>query len=420
MRALIVTIGDEILIGQTIDTNSAWIAQELELIGVSVDRILSIHDTEEDILEGIDLGFQKFDLTILTGGLGPTKDDLTKITIAKYFNVDLEYRDELFQMVKSHFDNLGYPMPDTNNGQAYVPSNCRHFLNHKGTAAGMWFEKNNKVLISMPGVPYEMKGLMSNGIIEAIKKHFNAPPIGHALVMTQGIGESSIMKLIEDIEDDILAAGLSLAYLPSPGQVKLRISGYERKVPNFQQKLFEFKNSLADRLSKYVFGFDGISIEEAIYQLFAANEYTLASAESCTGGFIAHKITSVPGSSAFFKGSIVAYDNSIKINQLNVLPIDVDTFGAVSKVVVEQMAANVRTTFKTDFAVATSGIAGPSGGTALKPVGTVWIAIASKSKVYSKRFFFGPNRERNILVATLTAMTFLRKIVLKEEENFEK
>lgn len=417
MKVLVVTIGDEILIGQTIDTNSAWLAKELHSIGVGIDEILSIHDTEDDILNVLEYGVRKFDLVLVTGGLGPTKDDLTKDVFAKFLGVNLVFHQEISDVVKAHFKALSYKMPESNMGQAYLPEGCRYFINNHGTAPGMWFEKDKTVFISMPGVPYEMKGLMQDGILDAIKTHFNRPKIVHETILTQGIGESALMEIISEWEDALKNAGLSLAYLPSPGLVKLRISGSEANVHGVQEKVEYFKEKLRNLIPQYIFGYNEDTIEMVLGGILREHGKTLATAESCTGGRIASMLTSVPGASGYFKGSIVAYSNHVKTKFLQVPEQDLQDFGAVSKPVAEQMAVGALNAFDTDFAIASTGIAGPDGGTLHKEVGTVWIALASKDRVVSKRFLFGNQRERNIHKSALMALNMLRKEILNKSLN---
>jgi len=404
MISAIVTIGDELLIGQVIDTNSSWIAQQLNLIGVKVEERVSVADDVEAIKNVLNRLLLKVDYIFITGGLGPTKDDITKHTLTQYFDDELVLHQGALENVKKLFKAFGREVNKVNELQAMQPSKAKIIINSNGTASGMWFTKNAKSVISMPGVPFEMKGMMMDTILPEIQKQNNIQ-IFHKTICTQGIGESVLAERIADIEND-LPQNIKLAYLPSPGQVRLRLSAYGNVAEN---EVNVFVQRIVERVRDYVFGFDNVVLQEVIGELLKQKGKTLATAESCTGGYIAHLITSVPGSSTYFKGSVVSYANEIKVNELGVNEKDIQQFGAVSKQVVEQMALGVLNKMKVDYAIATSGIAGPEGGTTEKPVGLVWIAVASKDGIFSKDFKFGDNRERNIQRAALTALNFLRK-----------
>lgn len=404
MISAIVTIGDELLIGQVIDTNSSWIAQQLNFIGIKVEERVSVADDANAIRATLDRLLQRVDYIFITGGLGPTKDDITKHTLTQYFGDVLVNHQPSLDNIERMFKAYGRTVNPVNIQQAMLPSKARIVVNKNGTAAGMWFQKDGKSVISMPGVPYEMKGMMSDEILPAIQQENNIT-IYHKTICTQGIGESWLAERIEDIENE-LPAYIKLAYLPAPAQVRLRLSAYgEAK----ESELNVFLNRIVERVGDYVYGFDTDTLPVVIGRILRDKGNTLAVAESCTGGYISHLITSIPGSSAYFKGAVVSYANEIKINQLNVEEDLLHKHGAVSKEVVEQMALGVLKNLKSDFAMATSGIAGPDGGSAEKPVGLVWIAVASKDGIFSKEFKFGDNRERTILMASLTAMNLLRK-----------
>lgn len=404
MISAIVTIGDELLIGQVIDTNSSWIAQQLNFIGIKVEERVSVADDANAIRATLDRLLQRVDYIFITGGLGPTKDDITKHTLTQYFGDVLVNHQPSLDNIERMFKAYGRTVNPVNIQQAMLPSKARIVVNKNGTAAGMWFQKDGKSVISMPGVPYEMKGMMSDEILPAIQQENNIT-IYHKTICTQGIGESWLAERIEDIENE-LPAYIKLAYLPAPAQVRLRLSAYgEAK----ESELNIFLKRIVERVGDYVYGFDTDTLPVVIGRILRDKGNTLAVAESCTGGYISHLITSIPGSSAYFKGAVVSYANEIKINQLNVEEDLLHKHGAVSKEVVEQMALGALKNLKSDFAMATSGIAGPDGGSAEKPVGLVWIAVASKDGIFSKEFKFGDNRERTILMASLTAMNLLRK-----------
>ena len=404
MISAIVTIGDELLIGQVIDTNSSWIAQQLNFIGIKVEERVSVADDVAAIRSTLDRLLQKVDYIFITGGLGPTKDDITKHTLTAYFDDVLVNHQPSLDNIERMFKAYGRTVNPVNVQQAMLPSKARIVVNKNGTAAGMWFQKNGKSVISMPGVPYEMKGMMSDEILPAIQQENNIT-IYHKTICTQGIGESWLAEKIEDIENE-LPSYIKLAYLPAPAQVRLRLSAYgEAK----ESELNAFLNKIVERVGDYVYGFDTDTLPVVLGRILKEKGKTLAVAESCTGGYISHLITSVAGSSAYFKGAVVAYANEIKVNQLGVENSVLQSEGAVSKAVVEQMALGALKNLNSDFAMATSGIAGPSGGSAEKLVGLVWIAVASKEGMFSKEFKFGDNRERTILMASLTAMNLLRK-----------
>jgi nicotinamide-nucleotide amidase len=404
MISAIVTIGDELLIGQVIDTNSSWIAQQLNFIGIKVEERVSVADDVAAIRSTLDRLLQKVDYIFITGGLGPTKDDITKHTLTAYFDDVLVNHQPSLDNIERMFKAYGRTVNPVNVQQAMLPSKARIVVNKNGTAAGMWFQQNGKSVISMPGVPYEMKGMMSDEILPSIQQENNIT-IYHKTICTQGIGESWLAEKIEDIENE-LPSYIKLAYLPAPAQVRLRLSAYGAAK---ESELNAFLNKIVERVGDYVYGFDTDTLPVVLGRILKEKGKTLAVAESCTGGYISHLITSVAGSSAYFKGAVVAYANEIKVNQLGVENSVLQSEGAVSKAVVEQMALGALKNLNSDFAIATSGIAGPGGGSAEKPVGLVWIAVASKDGMFSKEFKFGDNRERTILMASLTAMNLLRK-----------
>ncbi|WP_282013998.1 competence/damage-inducible protein A [Marinifilum flexuosum] len=408
MQAEIITIGDEILIGQVVDTNSAWMAKELNKYGIGVSKITSISDQADDIVRTIEAAMKRSPLVLMTGGLGPTNDDITKKTLSDYFGMKLIQDDELYQKIQDRLAKYGIPMNRFNREQALIPDRARIIPNDFGSAPCMWFEKEKSILVSMPGVPFEMKGIMKNGLIPAITDHFATSEIVHKTIMTDGIGESVLAQMLSDWEGN-LPQDMKLAYLPSPGKVRLRLSITGDSKTELEKMVDAEVQKLKKILPDNIFAYDDIAIEERIAELLLKKGKTLGTAESCTGGYIAHLITSHAGSSAYFKGSVVSYSNEIKQNVLGVNSKDLEEFGAVSQEVVEQMAIGARKVLNTDYAVATSGIAGPDGGTDEKPVGTVWIALAGDFGVQSEKLELYKVRERNIKVSAFKVLNLLRK-----------
>ena len=414
MKAEIITIGDEILIGQTIDTNSAWLGEQLHLIGVQLNRIVTISDTPEAISDAIEDSFNRADLILMTGGLGPTQDDVTKETLAEYFGTTLERNQEILHAIDSYFAAKGLQMLESNRKQADLPKDAKILRNTRGTAMGMWFEKNGKVLISMPGVPYEMKGIMRDHGLAMLQDYFPTKTILHRTIQTQGIGESFLADKISDWETALRNDGVFLAYLPSPGLVKLRLTAYAENGNKkaITDKLAHYISELERRIPEYIFGTEKDTVAKAIQNLFQSRGFTLAVAESCTGGLIAHEITAIPGSSAHFLGSMVTYSNESKIAVLGVRKETLENHGAVSEEVVREMAEGVRQKLGSDFAISTSGVAGPGGGSEEKPVGTIWVSIAGPGKTLSKRLKLGKSRERNIRISMLNVLNWLRQEII--------
>ncbi len=408
IQAELISIGDELLIGQVINTNSSWMAAELNRNGISVSKITAISDKGSEIKDAIIQAEKRSNIILLTGGLGPTNDDITKNVLAEYFESGFIFHQPTFEHIKSLFKLRSYQVTEVNKNQANIPENCTPLFNSNGTAPGMWFEKDGKVIVSMPGVPFEMKGLMTKEVIPKLLKRFKLPAIINRTVMTTGVGESMLASIIEDWEIK-LPSNLKLAYLPQPGIVRLRISGKGELGEELENEIEDQITSLRRIIPDLIFGYDDITLEEVIGNLLVNKSATLSTAESCTGGYIAHLITSIPGSSNYFEGSIVSYSNQVKHKQLAVNQNDLELFGAVSKEVVEQMAIGCKKELKTDYCIATSGIAGPDGGTNEKPVGTVWIAIATPNNLVSKLFHFGEHRGRNIRRSALSAMEMLRQ-----------
>ncbi len=411
VKVEIITIGDEILIGQIVDTNSAWMATELNTAGFELAQITSVHDDANHIIEALEMALKRADVVLFTGGIGPTNDDITKQTLCSYFDTKLVFNDTVYQNIERLFANRpNYKMNELTKAQAMVPEKCTVIQNEVGTAPVTWFDKAGKVVVSMPGVPYEMKRAMSVEIIPRLQKQFETPVIIHKTVQVYGYTESALALKIAEWESN-LPEYTHLAYLPNSGVVKLRLSGFLENVLALEFVMNQQMDLLSQLLGNAVVATEDIPIEQLLGNLLMAGGKTVSTAESCTGGNIAHVFTSLPGSSAFFKGSVVAYANEVKENVLQVNSADIEIFGAVSQQVVEQMAVGVRKLLKTDVAIATSGIAGPTGGSDEKPIGTTWIAVCSDEQVLSREFRFGKLREQNILRATQAALLLLKEII---------
>jgi nicotinamide-nucleotide amidase len=410
IKAEIITIGDEILYGQITDTNTQWISAELDKIGIKTVRKSSVGDTEEAILEIFGESSKRADLVIVTGGLGPTKDDITKKTFCKYFNSEIIVHPQAKMDVTAYFAKRGFVLSGTNKSQYELPSNATYIQNTMGTAPGMWFEHDGVIYISMPGVPYEMKGLMTLSILPKLQEHFKTPVIFHKVIRTIGIGESSLAEMI-DAWEDALPKHIKLAYLPSMGSVKLRLTGFGEDLKTIENQVQEEFEKVFPMIQKFVYGYGTDELEEVIGRILAEKKQTVSVAESCTGGYLGHQFTKVSGSSAYFMGGILAYDNSVKINQLSVNPETLQNFGAVSEETVKEMSENVRKKLNTTYGLATSGIAGPNGGTPDKPVGTIWIAIATENQTITKKLSFGGFREQNIHLTALNILNLLRSLL---------
>jgi nicotinamide-nucleotide amidase len=409
VKAKIISIGDELLIGQVVNTNAAWLGNILTINGMEVISTLTIGDGEQDIWEALD-ACSDVDIIVMTGGLGPTADDITKPTLCKYFNTELEFCQDAYDNVMSIFTKRGYQMTERNRGQAYIPKSCTYIPNRYGTAPCMWFEKGKSVYISMPGVPFEMKNVFEQEILPMLLSHFKITPYINKVVMTTGVGESFLADKIKDWED-ALPDFLSLAYLPQYGMVRLRLEGRHPDRDFLQHTIDERIEQLKDLIGEYIFGYDEKPLAVVVFEKLKAAGATMASAESCTGGSIAKMITAIPGSSEVFKGTVVSYATEVKENVLGVSHDDVVKYTVVSQQVAEQMAMGVKALLKTDYAVATTGVAGPGGGTEENPVGTVWIAVAGPAGLVSKRYNFGNSRENNIERAAITAFEMLRRTI---------
>ncbi len=406
----IITIGDEILIGQIVDTNSAWMAKELNAIGLSVVQITSISDSREAILSTIDLAGKRAKVVLITGGLGPTKDDITKATLMDYFGGEPVFSEAQYEEVEKLFKSFGRDVSAINRKQAEVPSSCRILVNSRGTAPGMWFEKDDTIYISMPGVPYEMKWLMESQVIPALKSRLILPVIEHKTFLTQGVGESMLSEWIETWENN-LPHHIKLAYLPSPGLVRLRLSAFGDDALSLSADLEAQAKGLYELVGEHIYGEGDISFAEVIQKLFLEKNLSLSLAESCTGGNIAHLLTEVAGSSAYFKGGAVTYSEELKKSILGVSQETIEQYGVVSEQVVTEMAQGARLKFGSDYSIAVTGIAGPDGGSEEMPVGSIWIGIGTPRGVIAKLHRFSTNRSRNITMASLSAFKMLRKAI---------
>ncbi|MDF2435202.1 MAG: nicotinamide-nucleotide amidase [Mucilaginibacter sp.] len=415
MLAEIITIGDEILIGQIVDTNSAWMAGQLNNAGIRVKQISSVSDNREHILTALGEAAKRADMIFITGGLGPTKDDITKTTLAEYFGVGMVENKDALNNVLRIFERYNRPLLTVNKKQAEVPENCEVIINKNGTAPGMWFNEGGKVYVSMPGVPFEMMYMMEEEVIPKIKSLFKLPVIIHKTILTVGEGESFLAERIADIED-ALPDYIKLAYLPKLGQVRLRLSGYGDDEAFLKDKINEFATKLIDRIGDFVVADEDIPLEKNILNFMEKRGLTLSVAESCTGGYISHLFTQHAGSSTVFYGGAVSYSYELKESILGVKHETLLQYGAVSEQTVKEMVEGALLNFKSDYAIAVTGIAGPGGGTADKPVGTVWIAAASAGKTAIKKFTFGSRRQQNIERSATSAL-FMLNTLLKEVEK---
>lgn len=414
MLAEIITIGDELLIGQIVDTNSAWMAQKLNLIGVRVKQITSVSDDRAHILSALAEAAKRADIIFLTGGLGPTKDDITKKTLGDYFQVELVRNTEAVANVARIFERVNKPLLEVNLHQADVPANCEVLLNGHGTAPGMWFNHLDKIYISMPGVPFEMMYMMEETVIPKLIERFNLPPVIHKNILTVGLGESFLAETIADIES-MLPAYIKLAYLPRLGQVRLRLSVTDSNHIAIQQEVDAFAEKIINRISEHVVTDKDVPMEKALMDEMAEMNVTLSLAESCTGGYIAHLFTQHAGASKVLLGGAVSYSNALKEIMLGVQHETLVKYGAVSEETVREMASGAIGRFKSDYAIAVTGIAGPDGGTPDKPVGTAWIAVAHASRTIAKKFVFGKKRQQNIERTAINALAMLLKLIRVKE-----
>ena len=417
-QASIITIGDELLIGQVIDTNSAWMAQELNKVGIRVVRRVAVGDVWEEIWTALDEESSHADIILITGGLGPTADDITKPLLCKYFNGSMVVDAGSLANVKNIFENiLKRPMIERNLKQAEVPDNCKVILNKRGTAPGMWFQKSmpgvEKIFVSMPGVPHEMKGMMTDDVIPALTQQFSFPHIAHRTLITAGVGESFLADLIQNFEE-ALPADIKLAYLPNYGMVRLRLSATGVDKTTTEARLEQQFTALQVLVKDYLVTNEDLPMQEVVARLLIADNKTVSTAESCTGGYIASLLTAKAGASAFYTGSVVSYSYEAKETLLQVDKNILETLGAVSEAVVIQMAKGALKNIQADYTIAVSGIMGPDGGTDDKPVGTVWIAVGNNNKIIAKKMQFRFDRQRNIELTATNALNMLRCFILEQ------
>lgn len=419
MQTHLLTIGDEILIGQIVDTNSPWMSRQLNLRGMAVSGKSSVGDTRQAIIDGIEHAVSRADVVIMTGGLGPTKDDITKKTLAEMFDSEMRFHEETFQQIESFFQKIGRTVPPAMRDQATLPVKATILRNQVGTAPGMWFERAGKIFISLPGVPFEMEYLMTREVLPRLQERFPAQPIVHRTVLTAGEGESNIARRIETFED-ALPPNIKLAYLPALGQVRLRLTGtwHGAVTPDAEASLTELveqkKAELQSLIPELIYGEEEETLQEVVGKILMAQNKKIGTAESCTGGYVAHLITSVPGSSAYFPGSVVSYSYEMKEKLLHVSPDTLQRCGAVSEETVREMAIGARSTLEADVTVAISGIAGPGGGTPDKPVGTVWMAVSNGERTVAVKHIFGRDRIKNIQMTGTYALNLVRKFLLDQ------
>lgn len=418
LNASIITIGDELLIGQVVDTNSAWIAQELNKMGVWVRRRVAVGDNREDIVRALDEESQEASIIIMTGGLGPTADDITKPLLCEYFGGKMVMDEKVLEHIKHLFEKVfkrpAAMMLERNIKQAEVPDVCTVLHNARGTAPGMWFEKNGKVYVSLPGVPHEMKGLMTDTVLPKLQQAFAMPAIVSKTMVTYGVGESMLAERIKDFEEN-LPSLVKLAYLPNHGLVRLRLTAKGNDKQVLEAIVTELHTQLKQQLSDVLVTDTDASLENVVANLLLQKGKTMGTAESCTGGFIAQLITAQRGSSAYYKGGVVSYANTVKQEVLNVAPATLQEYGAVSEATVKEMVAGALKALQCDYVVATSGIMGPDGGTEEKPVGTVWVGVGNKNKIEAALFQFRFDRRRNIDTTAMNALNLLRKFIVEND-----
>lgn len=415
VNASIITIGDELLIGQVVDTNSAWMAQELNKAGIWMKRKIAVGDDRTDIIQALDNESKESDVILITGGLGPTADDITKPVLCEYFGGKLVMNEQALTHIIHIFEHiLKRPVTEVNRKQAEVPDNCKVLQNRWGTAPGMWFERDGKIFISLPGVPIEMKGIMQQHVLPELKTHFALPYILHQTVLVAGIGESNLAEVIKDWEA-ALPRNIKLAYLPNFGFVRLRMTGWSTNKDELEQELERRLESLKPLVKEWYVIDEDLTIQQVVGKLLKARRQTTATAESCTGGYIAHLLTKDAGASSNYKGSVVSYDNNVKKDILHVADETLQSVGAVSEATVTEMVKGALAALKTDYAIATSGIMGPDGGSENKPVGMVWVAVGNKEKIVTQKFNFRFDRQRNIELTAMNALNLLRKFIIDND-----
>ena len=417
IRAELIAIGDELLIGQTINTNAAWLGEQLNAIGIRVNRTVVISDDKNEIVAALNEASARSHIIIMTGGLGPTKDDITKHTLCDYFNTELVINDEALKRITDFFERRGLPMLEVNRQQAAVPAACSVIHNYKGTACGMWFERGDRVFISMPGVPYEMKGMMEEEVFGKLAAFYNRPVIRHRTILTTGVGESFLANQLSEWEKMLEERKIALAYLPSPGMVKLRMSSYGEEGRDVESDFKLCEAELHRLVGEHIYGYDKDTLQEIVGVQLRALEHTLAVAESCTGGTLARMLTSVPGASDYLIGGVIAYNTDVKTDLLSVDNELIKQYNVVSSQVAEAMAMGARRRFKSDWAISTTGVAGPSGGTETHPVGLIYVAVAGPDSCKSLELRLGKRRESNMDMASFAGLNLLRKEILGQKAD---
>lgn len=416
MNVSLISIGDELLIGKTINTNASWLGEHLSAIGFDISCVETISDSREAIMNSLARLVDESKVVIVTGGLGPTNDDITKHILCEFFHTELVYNQQAYDGMARYVLARNQEINENNVTQAQFPKSARLIPNPCGTASGMWFQQGQSVVVSLPGVPSEMKCMMTESVIPLLREMYELPAIVHRHINVAGIAESKLAEIIADWEA-ALPAQIHLAYLPSFGIVKLRMTCKATDTLTAHTLIKEQEEKLLPLIAQYVWGYDDETIEDVVGNLLVQYGETVSTAESCTGGNISAKLTRISGSSAYYWGSVISYDNSVKIRELQVSPTDIENYGVVSEAVVQTMASQVRRKIGTTYGVATSGIAGPTGGSKEKPVGTVWIAVASEKNVIAKRFQFGQEREENVAKAAFSALRMLQLLILQEHRN---
>lgn len=418
IRAEVIAIGDELLIGQTINTNAAWLGEQLNAIGIKVHRSIVISDHRQEIVSALDEASSRSHIIIITGGLGPTKDDITKHTLCDYFNTELVLNQEALARITEFFERRGLPMLEVNRQQAAVPAACTVIHNYKGTACGMWFERGDRVFISMPGVPYEMRGMMEEEVFDKLSSFYKRPIIRHRTILTTGVGESFLANLLSGWEKTLEERKIALAYLPSPGMVKLRMSSYGEENRDVEADFRFCEEELHRIIGEHIYGYDKDTLQEIVGRLLRDTGATVAVAESCTGGTLARMLISIAGASDYVKGGFIAYNNEMKEQLLSVDPLLIQEKNVVSKEVAEAMAVGVRERFKTTWSIATTGVAGPGGGTDSHPVGLIYVAVAGANGCKSVELRLGKRRESNMDMASFAGLNLLRKEILSQKADF--
>jgi len=417
IKAELIAIGDELLIGQTINTNAAWLGEQLNAIGIRVHRTVVISDDKNEIIAALDEASSRSQIIIMTGGLGPTKDDITKHTLCHYFNTELIINDEALKRITEFFERRGLPMLEVNRLQAAVPAACQVIHNFKGTACGMWFERGDRVFISMPGVPYEMKGMMEDEVFGKLSAFYQRPVIRHRTILTTGVGESFLANQLSEWEKMLEERKIALAYLPSPGMVKLRMSSYSEEGRNVEADFRYCETELHRLVGEHIYGYDKETLQEIVGELLRAKGATLSLAESCTGGTLARMLTSVPGASDYLIAGVVAYSNKVKTDLLSVDSELIRQKNVVSREVAEAMAMGVRKRFGTDWSISTTGIAGPGGASDTHPIGLIYVAVAGPEGCKCVELRLGKRRESNMDMASFAGLNLLRKEFLGQKAD---